>query len=72
MKVSKQVADERRRRPKDKARRNGLRIKKESLELAERSVYVTNVEEEKAGLKEVYALARARWQIELIFKSKDV
>lgn len=68
VRVNKQVADERRRRLKDKARRNCGKVKKEALELAEWSVYVTNVEEEKLELKEVYALARARWQIELIFK----
>lgn len=68
VKVSKSVADERRRRLKDKARRNCSQVKKESLELAEWSIYVTNVEEDKLELKEVYALARARWQIELIFK----
>ncbi len=38
VKVSKQVADERRRRLKDKARRNCRQVKKESLELAEWSV----------------------------------
>lgn len=67
-KVSKQVADERRRRLKDKAKRNGQKVKKESLELASWSVYVTNVGQEKLNMKEVFALARARWQIELIFK----
>lgn len=66
--VSKQVADERRRRLRDKARRNCQRIKKESLELADWTIYVTNVEEDKLSLKEVFVLARARWQIELIFK----
>ncbi len=68
VRVNKQIADERRRRLRDKARRNCSKIKKESLELAEWSVYVTNVEEARLELKEVYALARARWQIELIFK----
>jgi len=66
--VSRQVADERRRRLKDKARRNGQQVKQASLELAGWSIYVTNAEREKLELKEVYALARARWQIELIFK----
>src|SRR5256885_14438934 len=68
VKVSQQVADERRRRLKDKARRNGQTVKQAALELAAWSIYVTNVEQEKLELKEVYALARARWQIELIFK----
>jgi hypothetical protein len=68
VKVSRQVADERRRRRKDKARRNGQTVKQATLELADWSIYVTNVGREKLEMKEVYALARARWQIELIFK----
>lgn len=68
VKVSQPVADARRRRLKDKARRNGQPVKQAALELAGWSVYVTNVEQEKLARNEVYALARARWQIELIFK----
>jgi IS4 transposase len=68
VKVSKQVADERRRRLRDKARRNCLRIKRGALEFADRTTYVTNVGSDKLSLKEVFILARARWQIELIFK----
>src|SRR5256885_13200653 len=44
VKVSQQVADERRRRLKDKARRNGQTVKQAALELAAWSIYVTNVE----------------------------
>ena len=49
VKVSQQVADERRRRLKDKARRNGQPLKQAALELAGWSVYVTNVEQEEVS-----------------------
>ena len=68
VRVSPRVADERRRRWHDKARRNGRPLKKETLALAEWTILVTNVEAEKLSLEEALVLARARWQIELLFK----
>ncbi len=68
VRVSQAVADERRRRWRDKARRNCRAIKKETLALADWTILVTNVEGEKLSLEEALVLARARWQIELLFK----
>jgi hypothetical protein len=68
VKVSKQTAERRRRRVRDKARRNCSTPKKQTLALAEWTVLVTNVESEKLSLDEVLVMARVRWQIELLFK----
>lgn len=68
VRVSEPVAAERRRRMRDKARRNCRPIKKESLALADWTILITNVEAEKLSLEEVLVVARARWQIELLFK----
>ncbi|HKQ04888.1 MAG TPA: IS4 family transposase [Blastocatellia bacterium] len=68
VRVSEVVAAERRRRMRDKARRNCRPLKKESLALADWTILITNVEAEKLSLQEVLVVARARWQIELLFK----
>ena len=66
--VSKAVADQRRRRLRNKARRNCSRIKKQSLALAEWTVIATNVEADKLSADEAMVITRVRWQIELLFK----
>ena len=66
--VSKAVADRRRRRLRDKARRNCSRISKQSLALAEWTVIATNVEADKLSADEAMVITRVRWQIELLFK----
>jgi Transposase DDE domain len=68
VRVSEAVASERRRRWRDKARRNGRPIKAETLALADWTILITNVEAEKLSLQEALVMARARWQIELLFK----
>lgn len=68
VRVSKQVADQRRRRLRDKARRNCSRVKKQSLALAEWAVIATNVEADKLSAEEAMVMTRVRWQIELLFK----
>lgn len=66
--VSQEVADKRRRRLRDKARRNCSRIKKQSLELAQWTVLATNVGAEKLSREDARVMMRMRWQIELVFK----
>ena len=68
VRVSEPVAAQRRRRMRDKARRNCRPIRKETLALADWTILITNVEAEKLSLEEVLVVARARWQIELLFK----
>ncbi len=62
------VAQERRRKLKLEARRRCQAVSKERLALADWTILVTNAPPELMTLEEALALARARWQIELLFK----
>lgn len=68
IRVTQEVASERRRKLKAEARRKGQAASKARLELADWTILVTNVPAELLSLKEALVLARARWQIELLFK----
>lgn len=63
-----EVADQRRHKLKKQARDKGKTVSKARLALAEWTMFVTNVPEDKLSVKEVLVLGRMRWQIELIFK----
>ncbi|MCL4553190.1 MAG: IS4 family transposase [Candidatus Marsarchaeota archaeon] len=62
------VANERRRKLNEKARKKGQRVSQERLRLADWTIYVTNVPEELLSWKDAMVMARVRWQIELLFK----
>jgi hypothetical protein len=62
------VATQRRQRLLDKSRRRGDRPSALSLALCEWTILVTNVPRDLLNVEEAIALARMRWQIELIFK----
>lgn len=62
------VAQTRRRRLKADAKRRGHHIRKARLARADWLVLVTNVPAASLSLAEAVVLARARWQIELLFK----
>jgi len=66
--VAPEVAQERRRRLKLEARRRCQPVSKKRLALVDWTILVTNVPPEKLSLEEALVLARARWQIELLFK----
>jgi hypothetical protein len=66
--VPQNVADERRRKMKKEAKRDGKKVSVERLVLAGWQIYVTNVGERLLSLVEGLSLGRARWQIELVFK----
>ena len=66
--VSPKVARERRRKLRYQARRKGKMVSKVRLALADWTILLTNVPEEMLSIKEALVLARARWQIELLFK----
>jgi hypothetical protein len=70
VRVSQQVADERRRKLRDKARGRGQTVSQLSLALANWSIFLTNIPQSLLTLDEILiiARARARWQIELLFK----
>ena len=66
--VSQEVADRRRQRLHEQARKKGQAVSKERLLLAEWTILVTNAPPELLTLAESLVLSRARWQIELLFK----
>jgi DDE family transposase len=68
VKVSEALANERRRKLRAEAKRKGQKPSKVRLALADWTIYVTNVPIELLSLEEALTLARARWQIELLFK----
>ncbi len=62
------VADERRRKLRAEARRKGQAVSNLRLALAGWTILVTNAAVELLPLMDALVLARARWQIELLFK----
>ncbi len=66
--VPPEVANERRRKLNEQARRKGQTVSKARLAVADWTIFVTNVPQEQLSLEEAMVLARARWQIELLFK----
>jgi hypothetical protein len=63
-----EVADRRRQKAKQKARRKGRTLSKEYLTLLDWVIFVTNVPQTMLTIEQVALLYRVRWQIELIFK----
>lgn len=68
VRVTRAVAQQRRRQLRAQARQHGQPVSRERLALAEWTVYVTNVPETQLSLDEAWVLTRVRWQIELLFK----
>lgn len=68
LRVSEQVATERRRRMKCHARRKGRPLRHRQLQSCDWTIFITNVPEAQLPLSMVRALYTIRWQIELIFK----
>lgn len=68
VRVPQEVADQRRRRLQEDARKKGQAVSQERLALCAWTVLVTNVPPERLTVREALVLARARWQIELLFK----
>jgi len=66
--VPEAVAAERRRKCKEGARRRGRGLRAETLERLDWSVFVTNVPEAVLTARQVKAVYRIRWRIELLFK----
>jgi len=63
-----EVADRRRQKAKEKARRKGRTLSKEYLTLLDWVIFVTNVPQTMLTIEQVALLYRVRWQIELVFK----
>jgi hypothetical protein len=64
----KAVADARRRKLRAAAKREGKAPPAATLALAGWTVYVTNAPPERVDVAAAFALGRARWQVELLFK----
>jgi hypothetical protein len=62
------VAEERRRRLRAEAKRRGQTVSQARLALADWLLFVTNVPPERLNVAEALVLARARWQIGVLFK----
>jgi Transposase DDE domain len=62
------VAAARRRALRAKARKKGYEPSRDKLGLCAWNVFVTNVPAERLDVDEVLALARARWQVECLFR----
>lgn len=68
VRVTEEVANERRRRIRADATRRGKTPSKRQLKLAEWTILVTSVPYKLLTLDEAFVLMRVRWQIELLFK----
>ncbi len=68
VRVPQEVADQRRRRLYEKARRLQKPVSQRALALADWTVLVTNTPPELLTWREAMVLIRIRWQVELLFK----
>jgi hypothetical protein len=68
VRVPQEVADQRRRRVRAEARRRGQTVSARVLALADWTIFITNAPVTRLPLEAVLVVARARWQIELLFK----
>ena len=68
LRVSDQVANERRRRLKKEAKKKGRAVSKHHLRMCDWTLLITNVPQRWLPLEMVRALYTVRWQIELLFK----
>lgn len=66
--VPQEVADRRRHKAKEKARRQKKGNRKETLALMDWTTFVTNVPAEMLSIQQITVLYPVRWQIELVFK----
>jgi hypothetical protein len=66
--VPQEVADKRRLRIKDSYRKKGRQPSTKLLQLANWTLVLTNVPQDKLSLQEALVLLKIRWQIELLFK----
>ena len=66
--VPQEVAEQRRRRLKEYARKKQTTLKKETLALTNWTLLITNVPLNLLSLPEALVLSRVRWQVELLFK----
>jgi len=68
VRVSQEVAEQRRRRLREYARKKQVALSQQALALTEWTLLITNVPVELLSLQEALILIRVRWQVELLFK----
>ncbi len=68
VRVPQEVADQRRRKLRAAAREKGQAVSARRLALAGWTILITNASPEELSVAEAVVVARARWQIELLFK----
>ena len=68
IKLPPEVADRRRHKAKENARRKGRTLSPQYLELLGWNLYLTNVPAARLTLQQVLVMYSVRWQVELIFK----
>jgi hypothetical protein len=68
VRVPQEVADRRRHKLREEARRRGKRLSSSRLALADWTILVTNVPATMLSVRQAMILIRVRWQIELLFK----
>jgi hypothetical protein len=68
LRLPQEVADQRRSRAKQAAKRRGKTVSPTTLALLDWSIYLTNVPQPMLTAEQVAVLYRVRWQIELVFK----
>lgn len=69
VRVPQEVADQRRRRLNEEAGKKGQAVSRERLTRCDWTVLITNIPAERLTVREALVLVRARWQIELLFKT---
>lgn len=68
LRLPQEIAEQRRRRLREAAQKDGKQPSALSLALAGWTIFLTNAPPELLGLRDALVLGRARWQIELLFK----
>lgn len=66
--VPEEVAEPRRQRVREEAKKRGRPVSKEKLELCEWNILLTNAPKEKISVYDACDMRRVRWQVELVFK----
>jgi len=66
--VPEEVAQERRRKAKQRAKKSGKTCQQSTLDWLDWFVFVTNVPEEVMNIEQVATVYRVRWQVEILFK----
>jgi hypothetical protein len=68
VRVPDEVAEQRRRRVREEAKKRGRQVSQKKLDLCEWNVLLTNAPREKISVYEAWDMRRVRWQVELVFK----